>query len=262
MTKEQSETIRQIQLSAESDLSILGVILCGSLAKATGTAQSDVDVIVVVSDEVYDQKKVNKDFFWGTDFDNDKFPVEVDGKIVPKEFLEKVKIQGNESIKYTLYFSEVIFSRDSEIDLMLEEIKSSIKNGISQKDMKIKKFYSMMKSSRFSFESESDNTFLKHKLIHDTVYYACRLILTMNDRLFPCVKNMFKEIETCGRVPEKFFSTIDRLLLSYSEEALRIFYDIMDNFSKNIHFDNRIRKGYVIENELFWFHNIIPFYFI
>jgi predicted nucleotidyltransferase len=260
MTPQQAETIKQIQLLAQSDQSIMGVILCGSLAKKTGNAKSDVDIIVVVTEKMYKQKKASKDYFWGTDFDNKNFSVEIDGKIVPKEFLDAVKSRGTENIKYTLYFSELIFSRDSEIERLFKEIKDSLNNEVLEKDIKIKKFYSMMKSSRFSFESESENTFLKHKLIHDTIYYAGRLILAINNRLFPCVKNMLNEIKTSENVPKNFFSMVEELLHSYAEEDLIKFYDIMENYSQNFHFDNCIRKGFVIENELFWFHKIVPFY--
>ncbi|OHD53714.1 MAG: hypothetical protein A2Y33_07270 [Spirochaetes bacterium GWF1_51_8] len=262
MTKKQTETIQQIRRLAESDQSILGLILCGSLAKKTGNARSDIDVIVIVSDEFYKQRKENKDYFWGTDFDSEKFPVEVDGKIVPKGFLIKVRSQGTENIKHSLLFSEVIFSKDSEIENLLKEFKNELENEFSENSVKIKKFYSMMKSSRFSYENESNNLFLKHKLIHDTIYYACRLVLTKNNMLFPCEKNMFKEIETCGDVPQDFPLLINTLLKTYAEEDLVKFYDVMEKYIGDLYFENRIRKGFVLENEMFWFHDTIPYYFL
>lgn len=256
MNRNQEETIEHLIKHVEKDESIIGLILCGSIAKGTETNKSDIDVFVVVTDERFNKEKVNKNYFWGTDFDSKEFKVEVDGKIIPKDFLKKVWLFGNESIKNTLYYSKVIYSLDNEIEELLSN-KTSILE--LDKAENIRKFYSLMKSSRYSADDDLDNVLFFNKCVYDTVFYACRLVLAHNDILFPCIKNLSKELKNCKRIPKDFFVLMDDVLCSHSFEKLVLFYNCVNDYFGKYHFNNKLRKGYVLENELFWYFNTFPY---
>ncbi len=255
MNENQKETIERLKSLAAEDETILGLILCGSLANGTETDKSDVDVIVVVTDDRFRHEQTNKNFFWGTDFDSNDFPVEVDGKIVPKRFIEEALRTGNESIRSTLFHSKMIYG-DKELQESLRSFSGSI-NG--KKLQNIRKFYALMKSARFSANVDTGNLLFVQKCIFDTVYFACRLVLAHNDILFPCVKNLHKEIENCSKIPEDFEDQMNDVLSTQSIEKLARFYKTVDKYFDQYHYDNRIRKGYVLENELFWFFGIKPY---
>jgi predicted nucleotidyltransferase len=256
MNKNQEDTINQLIKQATKDESILGLILCGSVAKGTETDRSDIDVFVVVTDERFDKEKETKNYFWGTDFDSEEFNVEVDGKIIPKDFLSKVWQFGNECVKGTLYHSKVIYSRDTDIEKLLEN-KYSI--SIEQKNVNVKKFYSLMKSCRFSADDDLENILFVNKCIYDTVFYACRLVLAHNDILYPCVKNLHKALKQCKDLPDNFIPLMNKVMDSYDFNDVVEFYNCVDRYFKNYRFDNRLRRGYVLENELFWYFNTFPY---
>lgn len=256
MNENQKETIERLIGCATNDETILGLILCGSLARGTETDESDVDVIVVVTDDRFRREQTDKNFFWGTDFDSEDLPIEVDGKVVPKCFLRESLRSGNESIRSTLFHSKMIYTCDQDLEEMLRSFSGSF-NG--DKLENIRKFYALMKSSRFSAGVDKGNLLFVQKCIFDTVYFACRLLLAHNDILFPCVKNLYKEIENCTKIPEGFVEQMNDVLSTHSIEKLASFYKTVNEYLRQYHYDNRIRKGYVLENELFWFFGIKPY---
>lgn len=252
----QENAIKKLIKYVSTDNSILSLILCGSLAKGTETDQSDIDVFVVVTDERFNNEKLHKNYFWGTDFDFKEFNIEIDGKVIPKDFLSKVWKYGNESIKSTLYYSKLIYSIDSDIEDLLQ-YKSHTSE--KEKSENIRKFYSLMKSCRYSADDDLDNTLLVNKCIYDTIFYACRLVLSYNDVLFPCIKNLYKELNTCSKLPNNFIKLMNEVLNSYSFDKMVEFYDSVDDYFKDYRFDNKLRKGYVLENELFWYFDTFPY---
>lgn len=256
MNQAQQITIEKIIEFAANNNDIIAILLCGSIADGTETDNSDVDIIVIITDDSFQKRILKKEYFWGSDFDRNEFPVEIDGKILPESFLHDVWKNGSENIQSTVSNAKLLYSKNNILDFLVpERIMSD-----NYKTEQIRKFYSMMKSSRFSFNKSGGNIFYLHKLIHDTIYYACRLVLTYNNLYFPCVKNVFKEISKCKAVPDNFEDRIKKLLSTYSESDLDDFYQSVDVFIQDYHFDNKIRKGYVIENELFWFFNVKPYY--
>jgi len=50
-----------------------------------------------------------------------------------------------------------------------------------------------------------------------------------------------------------------KLLNSFSIEDLETFYTITEEYFKEYRFDDKIRKGYVIENENYWFYGERPY---
>ena len=239
MNNIQKETINKLIEYASTDKSIVALILCGSLAKGTETDQSDIDVFTVVTDARFNKEKSNKNYFWGTDFDSNEFKVEIDGKIIPKDFLSKVWKLGNESIKHTLYYSKVIYSIDDDVEKLLQD-KSYISN--DKKNENIRKFYSLMKSCRYSADDDLENILFVNKCIYDTVFYACRLVLAYNDILYPCVKNLHKELNICSKLPNNFINLMNEVLTSYSFDKMVKFYDCVDDYFKDYHFDNKLRR--------------------
>ena len=65
MTFEQEKTIKMVVNDAKKYDYIIGLILCGSLAKNTGNINSDIDLYVIVNDKEYEKRKLTKDYFCG-----------------------------------------------------------------------------------------------------------------------------------------------------------------------------------------------------
>jgi predicted nucleotidyltransferase len=256
MTEAQERTIALVIERAKEDQTIIGVILCGSLARDAGRPDSDVDLFIVVTDEAFQMRRTEKDYFWGTHSDSAPYPVEVDGKIVDKEFLRRLWINGNESIKSTFMDVSLIYSRDAELRSLLERKRDMVDG---HKAEKIRKFYALMKSRRYTADDRAAGILLVKRCIFDTVYFACRLVLAHNEVLFPSVKNMEKELLRCPDKPPRFIELMHEVLEKSSSDKLAEFYDHVESFYSAYRFDDRLRKGYVLENELFWYFDTLPY---
>jgi predicted nucleotidyltransferase len=255
MTLEQEKTIEMIKNVAKSYNYILGVILIGSLAKNTGNKESDVDIIVVVDDDEFMKRKLIKNYFCGTIFDQPNYPTYIDGKIVNKEYLRKIWSEGNECVKNTFSEVKLIYLRDPEISKLLNDFDKINYN----KNENIKKFYALMTSYSLKAKDDVNNIIqIKHG-IFNTVFFACRLILAHNDVYYPYVKNMEKAIKNCEKKPDNFLENMYKVLETFSFNDLDLFYETTEEYFKEYKFDDSLRKGYVIENEEYWFFNVRPY---
>ena len=256
LTKEQRDTIEILKTEGEEDNSIIGIILCGSLADGTSSEYSDVDIYVVVKDDEWNRRKILKDYYWGKILDETHYPSPVDGKIVNIDFIRKIGTSGTEAIQNTFKNVELIYCTDPKLAEAIQKIDV---NHIIDKPEKINKYYALMKSNRFKADDDLTNIFQIKQCIIDTVYFACRLVLAKNNLLFPCKKNMDRTLKECINKPTKFIEQMHETLEVLTIESLIKFYKMMEEYSNDIIMDERLRKSYVIENELFWFFNEKPF---
>ncbi|GHU22870.1 hypothetical protein FACS1894172_07820 [Spirochaetia bacterium] len=255
MTKEQEKTVELLIEEAKKDKNIIGIILCGSLAKNTGNKNSDVDIFVIVNDIEFEKRRKQKNYFWGTNFETSIYPVEIDGKIINKDFIKRIWKNGNECIKNTFNKVRLLYSCDEEIGKLLE--KRNIIN--LEKEENIRKFYALMKSNKFKAADDMANIIQMKYCVFNTVYFACRLILEHNNIYYPCIKNLEKELNNCINRPDDFIKNMHKVLEEYSLKELDEFYNSTEKYFKEYRFDDRIRKGYVIENENYWFFNERPY---
>ena len=255
MTIEQGKTIEMLTNDLLKYEFIIGLILAGSLANDTGNNNSDIDIFVVVSDEEYAKRRIVKNYFCGTLFEQSNYPVYIDGKIINKDYLKRVSTEGNECVKNTFLKTKLLFSKDREIT---ESLKNIDKTNY-QKSENIKKFYSLMKNYKNKADDDVANILQVKHSIFNTVFFACRLILEHNNIYYPCLKNMEKEIINCKYKPQRFIENMHELLNTYSFDELEIFYKTTEEYFKEYRFDDNIRKGYVIENEDYWYFNVRPY---
>ena len=255
MTLEQEQTIEMAINDVKRHDFILGLILIGSLAKNKGNKDSDVDFIVVVNDEEYEKRKLSKNYFCGTLFEQTNYPVHIDGKIVNKNYLKKIWSEGNECVKNTFSKIKLLYSCDPEINEIINNFDIINNN----KNENIKKFYALMKSNKFKVDDDLNNIIQVKYCIFYTVFFACRLVLEHNDIYYPCIKNMEKELNKCKNKPDNFIENMHKVLGTYSFDDLESFYKITEEYFNEYRFDDNIRKGYVIENEDYWFFNEKPY---
>ena len=255
MTFEQEKTTEIVINDAKRHDFIIGLILCGSLAKNTGNSNSDIDLYVIVNDQEFSKRKQAKNYFCGSIFEQSNYSTYIDGKIINKDYLRKIWTEGNECIKNTFSKVKLLYSLDDEINrLVNNEDKKYFDNNEN-----INKFYALMKSYKNKADDDMDNIIQVKHSIFSTVFFACRLILTHNNKYYPCIKNIEKEIKNCIDKPDNFIENMHKVLETFSIDDLETFYNTTEEYFKEYRFDDNIRKGYVIENEDYWFFNERPY---
>ena len=187
------------------------LIIGGSVAKGYARPDSDVDFLIVATDEEFSRRWEQEDLFINRkdlcDYDGGY----VDGKIINHSYLEKVANRGNEPSRAAFEGAFAAYSHIPDLDGLLKRIPVYMEH---DRDRRIKAFYNM--------------AFIQHWLIHESLrhgnrytitraasqlaLFSGRLILAHNRKLFPYHKWLTHALELVEDKPVDLLSHIDTLL--------------------------------------------------
>ena len=211
------------------DARFRALIIGGSVAKGCARVDSDVDFLIVATDEVFARHRDTRDLFINRTDLCDYAGGYVDGKIIDFAFLAKLADKGNEASRAAFEGAFAAYSHVPALDALLQRIPVYPEAG---HDDRIKAFYSM--------------AFMQHWLIHEaerhgnryTVMRAAsqlalftgRLILAHNRRLFPYHKWLPKALESAPAKPERLMECFNDLLDQPSGEHAAALFEQVRTF--------------------------------
>ncbi|NNL48274.1 MAG: nucleotidyltransferase domain-containing protein, partial [Acidimicrobiia bacterium] len=188
-----------------------GLIIGGSVAKGYARADSDVDFLIIATDDVFERRRVARDLFINRtdlcDYDGGF----VDGKIINLAFLADLADRGNEPSRAAFEGAFAAYSHIPELDALLHRIPVYPDAG---HDERLSAFYCM--------------AFMQHWLIHEAerhgnryaviraagqlALFTGRLILAHNRRLFPYHKWLPRVLESVPDKPDDLMTCFNDLL--------------------------------------------------
>ncbi|NNF59547.1 MAG: nucleotidyltransferase domain-containing protein [Rhodothermaceae bacterium] len=187
------------------------LIIGGSVAKGYARADSDVDFLIVATDEAFEQHRAARDLFINRRDLCDYEGGFVDGKIINLAFLTDLADKGNEPSRAAFEGAIVAYSHLSGLDALLKRIPVYPEVG---HDERIKAFYCM--------------AFMQHWLIHEAerhgnsyaltrgasqlALFTGRLFLAHNRRLFPYHKWLPRALESVPEKPDNLMVCFNDLL--------------------------------------------------
>ncbi len=187
------------------------IIIGGSIAKGYARDDSDVDFLIVASDEAFERHLAARDLFINRRDLCDYEGGYVDGKIINLAFLTQLAEMGNEPSRAAFEGAFVAYSHEADLDALLQRIPVYPEAG---HDERIRAFYSM--------------SFIQHWLIHEAerhgnrytltratsqlALFTGRLILAHNRRLFPYHKWLPKALESAPDKPDGLMECFHDLL--------------------------------------------------
>jgi predicted nucleotidyltransferase len=194
-----------------SDPNVLALILGGSVVKGTAKDTSDVDVMVVLKPEAFQQRRQNKSYaqvIWDLATYEGGY---VDTKYIDQAFLEAAAIKASEPTRDSFTSAKVIWSDIPGLDSLLEAIPVYPE---AERESKIKRFYSAcLVQTFFIGEAESrQDPFLANYASSNMVLFAARLILAYNRMLFPSNKRLMERVATAPDQPDGFTECLQNLL--------------------------------------------------
>ena len=187
------------------------MIIGGSIAKGFARDDSDVDFMIIATDEEYERRLTARDLFINRrdlcDYENGF----VDGKIINLAFLEDVAERGNEPSRAAFSGAFAAYSHIEDLDRLIERIPVYPEEGHEER---VRAFYSM--------------AFIQHWLLHEAerhgnrytlmraasqlALFAGRLILAHNRTLFPYHKWLPRTLEAVPRKPAGLMAHFNALL--------------------------------------------------
>ncbi|HEX2910921.1 MAG TPA: nucleotidyltransferase domain-containing protein [Chloroflexia bacterium] len=211
MRPHHQRTIDRLVKHFQADENYLALIIGGSIARGLEMENSDVDFVLVATDQEYERRKALQNFsFVSSDFCD--YPGGyVDGKIVNLAYLAEAARQGSEPTRWAFTGAFTGFSRIEDLQHIIDSIAVYQE---SEQAEKINSFYSQVMLLIY-FVKEAHKRTNPYLLAHastNLALFASRLVLAHNKMLFPGHKWLMEEVKRAPNQPDNFIELVETLL--------------------------------------------------
>lgn len=213
----------------ENDPRYLAMIVGGSVAKGTERDDSDVDLIMVTTDEEYARcRREGKITFFSTEI-TDYEGGYIEGKFVDLGFLRDVAERGSEPARFAFIGAWTVFSRLPEVDDLITRIPVYPEE---TRQRRIESFYAQLVGWRW-FGDEADrrkDPYLWTQVASELSLFGGRLILAHNRILYPYHKWFTTYLEKAEDKPEDFMEKMHAMLAAPNKETVKTFVECVLEF--------------------------------
>lgn len=237
----------------KDDIGVMAIILGGSIAKGCARVDSDVDAMVVVSQEKYNKLAKNNQLAecitGHCTYEDGYFDI----KYFTLEYLMSVMENGSEPSRNAFKSSRLLYSTSSKIEECVNKIPVFQKQ---EKQEKLLSFYSAFNLNYTYFWGASSNDiYLRTRAATDIVLFGFRLLLQESEVLFPCHKGLIKFVTDLKNKPEDIINKANKLLTTLSDESKDDFVNSILNFIgyKPPEDFSEVLTRFVEDNELWWY---------
>lgn len=251
------ETIENITEKLRKREDILGLLICGSIAHGFETEISDVDIMILISNDDYNLRlQSGKTTYW----EKESCTYEdgyVDGKYICLDFLKKVAEYGSEPARFAFDGAILMFSK---LDGVQELINQICRYPVEKKSDNIKRFYAQLEAWKwYYFEAlKHKNDYLLNLSISNLVLFGGRLILAYNEVLYPYHKWFLKVIEKSKNKPENIMQLIEDIYALKNQESIEAFYKSIMNFMSLDNTEFNWPNQFAADCELSWLEGNAP----
>jgi predicted nucleotidyltransferase len=229
MREHHARVVQRLVENLQNDPRFLALIIGGSVAKGWANEDSDVDILLVASDEEFAHRISTMDLGY-YDRDIADYPGGyVDGKIIDLSFLHDVANHGSEPARAAFLGAIVAYSRIPGLDALVASIPTYPEQ---ERAAKMRAFVSQLAILNWYVEEaeKRQNRYLLSWAANNMVLYGGRLILAQNRLLYPYHKWFLHQLELAASKPENILNLIDVLLQHPNAENARVFYESVTTF--------------------------------
>lgn len=179
---------------------VIAVILDGSVVKGNARPDSDIDAIVVVSEEKHRalerEGRLAEVITGYCTYEGGYFDV----KYKTKELLRRAAEHASEPTRNAYYKAQTVFTTDDEIPALVEKIGRYPEHEVARKTAC---FMANLKLNRGYFLHcvKEENAYMRAHLAQEIVYSVYRLVLLENRVLFPCNRRLEETVRGCKTYP-------------------------------------------------------------
>ncbi len=231
MKAQHQRTVDRLIEHFQADPAFPALVVGGSIARGWEREDSDVDIILVATDEEYARRAPARALhYYTTDFCD--YPGGyVDGKIVNVAFLEEVAEKGSEPARAAFSGALLAYSRLPELEGLLRRIPVYPE---ALRRARIQSFFAQVQALLWyvgEAEKRGDR-YLLNKMSADLVLYGGRLILAHNRILFPFHKWFMLELEQAPAKPASLLALANQLLANPSKANADLFAQSILTFAE------------------------------
>jgi predicted nucleotidyltransferase len=230
----------------------LAVIAGGSVAKGLARDDSDIDLMLVVTDEEFALWQERGDFYYYSQDFTDYEGGYIDAKVFNLAFMKDVAENGSEPAR-SAFLS--CFVTHAKIDGLEELIAKIVTYPEADRQSKIESFYSQVMLLGHFFVREAvkrgDPYLLSHSA-SDLALYGSRLILAHNRIIYPYHKWLTTALEKAPEKPEGFVDLMKAVVENPGAESALAFTEAITNFRDwGLDFKGAVNR-FIKDNEWNW----------
>ncbi|MBA2679655.1 MAG: DUF4037 domain-containing protein [Ktedonobacteraceae bacterium] len=207
----------------------LAMLVGGSLAKGWGNANSDVDILLVVTEEEYARRAASDDLGYINKEICDYPDGYVDGKIIDEAFLRDVAERGSEPARAAFINAHIAFSHLPHLAEMIQSIPVYPEQ---DREKKLRAFYCQIQAHRWFIKeaAKRQSTYLMAHATSEMVFFSARLILAYNRILYPFHKWLMRAVEDVPEKPADFLPLAEKLLKEGSVAHAETLWECINGF--------------------------------
>ncbi len=251
------ESLNNVVKYFQNDPEVEALILGGSLAHGYASLVSDIDIMIIVTDQHYATRlSEGRLQFFNRELCtySDGY---VDGKYLGMSHLTQVAEKGSEPARYAFQDAQVLFSRQDSIE---ERIRSIACYPAEKKTERMQRFYAQFEAWNWYVGEalKSGNQYLLGVSISKLVLFGGRLILAHNELLYPYHKWFLRVLASAKEKPPALLQYIDTLYQTPSAENTQSFYELVRDFREWPILENGWPAQFMLDSELNWQTGAIP----
>jgi predicted nucleotidyltransferase len=236
------------------DPAVEALLLGGSIAHGYASESSDVDIMIVVTEEEHAKRSVECRLQYYSPDLTDYAGGFVDGKYVSRSFLNQVEAKGSEPARFAFADARVLYSRIDGIDQQLDRIS---RYPVEQKVERIRRFRAQFEAWRwYAGEANKRNDGVLMGISVDNVaLFGARMLLAHNERLFPFYKWMLRVLDDAPDKPDNIVPVIRELCASRTYEAVDAYHNLIMGYREWEVDSQPWPNRFMIDTELTWMND-------
>ena len=252
-----AQSIQNVKEYFERDPEVLALLLGGSIAHGFETPTSDVDILIVVSNEDHKRRLAADEVHF---FNRDLCTYEggyVDGKYTSMNFIEQVKEKGSEPARFAFAGSQILCSR---IDGLEEALRQVMKYPCAEKAARIKRFYAQFEAWHWYCQESLrlKNQYLLGTSVSKFILFSGRLILAHNELLYPYHKWFLRVLDEAKEKPDGLLESIHQLNAAATIENVETLYETVKAFRDWGQNPHTWPVQFMLDSELNWMDGKTP----
>lgn len=253
------DTLDRYVRKVQTDPKAIAVILVGSVARGTERPDSDVDIYLVVSDEVFDAAVADHRVISEQSSEATYPGGYVDVKLATVAFLDGAAERGDDPVRASFEPARVVWVRDG-YDIA-DRVAAIPVLAPTVWDSRAISYMSEVWWHGTDFLPQaiaSNNTFLLHHAAVHTVLAGGRALLALNRTLFCGPKDLDATLARLDRVPEGYSDLARQLITQPSQEAADAYVQALESVYPWPVDRAASASIFIRNNEHAWLTGIIP----
>jgi predicted nucleotidyltransferase len=251
MRAHHQRVVRRLVDQFQDDPRFPAMIVGGSVARGWASDDSDVDVMLVATDEEFQRRLATGELGYVSTEPADYPGGYVDGKIVDVAFLREVADRGSEPARAAFLDAIVGYSRVPDLDALLARIPVYPE---AERGAKMRAFASHLALFHW-YVGEADkrqDPYLLSWTATNLVLYGGRLVLAHNRLLFPFHKWFMRQLRLAPDRPANMVELAEAVLRRPSRETALRFFECVSSFRDWGVPLSRAGVDFMLETEWIW----------